>query len=254
MRSINKAIILAAGKGKRMGGLTSELPKPMLRVNNKPVLEHIVRNLAAAGVKSLLVITGYKAEVIEKYFDDGGPWNCSIRYTRQTTQDGTGKVVELGIDFAGDDPFLLVYGDILVEPRTYVELIKNFINKEKASGIVMVKLEEDVAMGAVMLFDEQFRLKDLIEKPTLEQLKKLQADRRFKRWYNAGLYAFTPSLFSYVKTLKKSVRGEYELTDAIRALAKETRSVYGVEIKGYWIDVRDPELLAQAQSVVRSPS
>ena len=251
MSGIQKAIILAAGKGTRMKELTAEMPKPMLAVNGVPVLERIIKNLSKAGVRDLLIITGYKAEAVERHFGDGSAFGCRIRTTRQVTQDGTGKVVELSRPFAGSDPFLLVYGDILVEPPTYARVIQEFQNRKDCAGILTVKLGEDVTKGGALIFDAEFRLKELVEKPSPKELQKLQADPGFKPWYNAGLYAFTAELFPHVARLKKSVRGEYELTDAIRTLARETQRVFGMKIEGYWIDVRDPELLARAQSLVR---
>jgi NDP-sugar pyrophosphorylase family protein len=249
---VKKAIILAAGKGTRMKDLTAELPKPMLPVAGKPVLEHIVRNLAAAGVNDILIITGYKAETVENHFKDGKAWNCSIRYVRQQTQDGTGRVVALGREFAGADPFFLVYGDILVEPGTYRDLIAFFEAKSKPSGVITVKLGEDVSKGGLLVFDNEFRLTDLVEKPTEGELERFRKHPRFRPWYNAGLYIFGPSLFPHIDGLRKSARGEYELTDAIRSLAQSTGNTYGFEIQGYWIDVRDPELLARAQTIVRA--
>src|SRR5581483_467266 len=111
-----KAIILAAGKGTRMRELTNELPKPMLKVHGKPILERILEGIAAAGVREVFIVTGYKAEVIEKYFGDGAKWNLRIAYGRQTVQDGTGKAPELAREFIGASPFFLSYGDILVKP------------------------------------------------------------------------------------------------------------------------------------------
>jgi len=251
MSGIQHAIILAAGKGTRMKELTADMPKPMLPVNGVPVLERIIINLRVAGVRKILIVTGYKAEVVERHFGDGNALGCSIQYTRQVTQDGTGRVVELGKSFVGTNPFLLVYGDILVEPATYVKLIQEFQNRERVTGIITVNLGEDVTKGGALVFDREFRLKELIEKPSPEELQQLKASPGFKPWYNAGLYAFTAELFPHIARLEKSVRGEYELTDAIRALAKETRGVFGMQIEGYWIDVRDPELLAKAQSLVR---
>ena len=249
-RKIEKAVILAAGKGTRMGELTAELPKPMLSVKGLPVLERIVRSLAAASVRNFLIVTGYKAEVVESHFGDGSDFGCSIEFVRQVTQDGTGKVVELAKVFAGADPFLLVYGDILVEPETYMELLNTFEKRDGAEGVVTVNLGEDVSKGGLLLFDEEFRLIDLAEKPGPERVKELQSKPNFKPWYNAGLYAFSPAIFPRLASHKKSVRGEYELTDAIRALAVETRAVFGMKIQGYWIDVRDPDLLAKAQEVI----
>jgi NDP-sugar pyrophosphorylase family protein len=247
---IRKAVILAAGKGTRMGTLTSDLPKPMLPVNGVPVLERIVRNLAASGISDILIVTGYKAEVVESHFGTGSNFGCSIQYVRQIAQDGTGRVVELGAPFVGADPFLLVYGDILVEAATYTQLMRELQARRGAAGILTVKLGEDVTKGGALLFDDDFRLQDLVEKPSAAELQKLKAAPGFKPWYNAGLYAFTPELFPHIARLEKSARGEYELTDAIRTLARESSGVFGMQIEGYWIDVRDPELLARAQSLV----
>jgi NDP-sugar pyrophosphorylase family protein len=111
-----KAVILAAGKGTRMRELTNELPKPMLRVQGKPILEHIVAGIVAAGVRDIFIVTGWRAEVVESHFGDGKKWNARIAFGRQVVQDGTGKAPELAKDFIGDSPFLLTYGDILVPP------------------------------------------------------------------------------------------------------------------------------------------
>src|SRR6266545_3702515 len=88
---IMKAVILAAGKGTRMGELTQELPKPMLKVRGKPILEHIILGLAGAGIRNVFIVTGYRAETIESYFEDGRKLGVLIAYGRQAVQDGTGK-------------------------------------------------------------------------------------------------------------------------------------------------------------------
>jgi len=106
-----KAVILAAGKGTRMRELTNELPKPMLRVQGKPILEHILGGLLAAGIHEVCIITGWRAEVVEGYFGDGAKWGAHISYARQLVQDGTGKAAEPARAFVGMDDFLLTYGD-----------------------------------------------------------------------------------------------------------------------------------------------
>jgi NDP-sugar pyrophosphorylase family protein len=121
-----KAIILAAGKGTRMRELTNEVPKPMLKVHGKPILEHILEGLAAAGVREIFIVTGFKAEVIENYFGDGAKLNLRIAYGRQLVQDGTGKAPELAKDFIGASPFFLSYGDILVDPSTYQNMVHRY--------------------------------------------------------------------------------------------------------------------------------
>src|SRR3954469_16201406 len=100
-----KAVILAAGKGTRMRELTNELPKPMLKVHGKPILEHIIEGIKSAGVHDIFIVTGFKAEVIENYFGKGEKWKLRIAYGRQVVQDGTGKAPELAKEFIGASPF-----------------------------------------------------------------------------------------------------------------------------------------------------
>src|SRR4029434_9287391 len=105
-----------------MKELTNEVPKPMLKVNGKPILEHIVEGILAAGIREVFIVTAFRAEVIENYFGDGSKWGARIAYGRQLVQDGTGKAPELAKEFIGDSPFLLTYGDILVPPETYKQM------------------------------------------------------------------------------------------------------------------------------------
>src|SRR6266498_2430669 len=121
-----KAVILAAGKGTRMKELTDELPKPMLQVHGKPILEHLLNGLLGAGIREVFIVTGYKAEALESHFGEGQKWGARIVYGRQLVQDGTGKAPELARDFVGSDNFLLTYGDILVKPETYPQMIGRF--------------------------------------------------------------------------------------------------------------------------------
>src|SRR5881396_778141 len=96
-----KAVILAAGKGTRMKELTNEVPKPMLRVQGRPILEHIIEGLIATGICEICIVTGWHAEAIESYFGDGTKWGVKICYARQVEQDGTGKAPELAKEFVG---------------------------------------------------------------------------------------------------------------------------------------------------------
>ncbi|HVY69423.1 MAG TPA: nucleotidyltransferase family protein [Verrucomicrobiae bacterium] len=245
-----KAVILAAGKGTRMKDLTNELPKPMLRVHGKPILEHIVLGLKDAGIREFCIITGWHAEVIEGYFGDGGKWGIKLQYARQVVQDGTGKAPELARDFVGKDDFLLTYGDILVKPETYQRMIARF-GEAAFSGLLTVTVGEDVKKGGINFFDESFCLKRLVEKPSDQQLDQLRAEGLLKSgqpvYYNAGVYIFRPIVFEFTARLQKSPRGEYELTDAISALVASGHRIAGLEILGRWVDVRDPEVLERLE-------
>ena len=230
-----------------MRELTNELPKPMLKVQGKPILEHILRGIAGAGIRDIFIVTGFRADVIESYFGDGSKWNARIVYGRQTVQDGTGKAPEAAREFTGVSPFLLTYGDILVKPETYQQMIHRY-NEGYFSGVITVTRGEDVTKGGLNFFDEQFCLKRLVEKPKPEQLEQLRKEGWLKPnepvWYNAGIYIFKPLLFEFTAKLQKSPRGEYELTDAINALLAANHKLAGLEIQGRWVDVRDPEVLA----------
>lgn len=242
-----KAVILAAGKGTRMKDLTNEIPKPMLKVQGKPILEHILTGLVGAGIREFCLITGWRAEVIEEYFGDGSRWGVKISYARQVVQDGTGKAPELAKSFVGTDNFLLTYGDILVKPDTYQRMIARF-GEAQFAGLLTVTVGEDVRKGGINFFDEQFCLRRLVEKPTDAQLDELRAGGWLREgqpvYYNAGIYVFRPVVFDFTARLEKSPRGEYELTDAISAMVAAGQRIAGLEILGRWVDVRDPEVLA----------
>jgi dTDP-glucose pyrophosphorylase len=248
-----KAVILAAGKGTRMGGLTSEMPKPMLPVHGKPILEHILEGLMEAGVRDFFIVTGFRAEVIESHFGDGKKWGAQISYGRQTVQDGTGKAPEVAKGFVGNDDFVLTYGDILVRPQTYQDMLRRYA-EESFSGLVTCTGSQDVTKGGILLFDDAFCLRRLIEKPSAAQLDQLRREGELPAgstaWYNAGIYIFKPVLFDFTACLQKSPRNEYELTDAISALLTAGHRLAGLEIQGRWVDVRDPEVLASLEKDV----
>ena len=242
-----KAVILAAGKGTRMRELTNALPKPMLQVQGKPILQHILEGLRSAGIREAFIVTGYRADVVEGYFGSGENLGMKIAYGRQLVQDGTGKAPELAQGFVASDPFLLTYGDILVVPATYAQMIKRF-HEGKFSGVITVTPSQDVTKGGLNFFNDQFCLTRLMEKPTATELEELQAAGLLKTvWYNAGIYIFRPVLFEFTAKLQKTSRGEYELTDAVNRMALAGHKIAGVEIAGRWVDVRDHEVLAELE-------
>ncbi len=234
MSPVTKAVILAAGRGTRMRELTDDLPKPMIAVRGRPILQHIVEGLREAGVREVLLVVGYREDVVRDFFGEGEKFGVRVRYERQVTQDGTGRVVELGRAFTGDEAFILSYGDILLDPRNYAVLAA-IGNDEEA--IVSVKHSEDVSQGGAVFVDAAFNLVDLREKP--------KPGEPTSPWYNAGVYAFRPGIYECTARLERSPRGEFELTDAIRALARGGRRVRAYELVGDWADVRDPEVLAE---------
>src|SRR6266403_4248156 len=151
MARIDKAVLLAAGRGTRMRELTVDLPKPMIEVRGKPVLQHIVEGLREAGVRDFLIIVGYRADAVQNFFGDGSRYNIEIQYTTQLVQDGTGRVVDLARNFAGDSPFVLNYGDILVDPGNYKGLLDRPHDSEAISSVTR---GEDVSKGGAAFFNQ----------------------------------------------------------------------------------------------------
>jgi dTDP-glucose pyrophosphorylase len=223
----------------------------MLAVQGRPILEHILEGLCGVGVREFCIVTGWKAEAIEQHFGDGARWGVSIRFVRQVVQDGTGKAPELAKNFVGAEPFLLTYGDILVKPETYRHMLERW-GEGPFAGLLTVTAGEDVTKGAINFFDEAFCLRKLVEKPSPAELEALRAAGWLRpgdpAWYNAGIYLFDPVVFEFTARLRKSPRGEYELTDAITAMVEAGRRIAGLKIAGRWVDVRDPEVLAALET------
>ena len=225
--------MLAAGRGTRMRELTADLPKPMIEVRGKPVLQHIFEGLRDAGIREFLIVVGYHGDTVRNFLGDGSRYDIAIQYATQTVQDGTGRVVDLARDFVGHSPFVLSYGDILVDPSNYKHVVDL---PEHVEAIITVTRGEDVSKGGAVFVNKQMELVDIREKSNV---------REETNWYNAGLYVFRPSIFEFTANLQPSRRGEYELTDAIRALAQSGKKVKALKLTGEWADVRDPEVLAR---------
>jgi dTDP-glucose pyrophosphorylase len=248
MSKINKAVVLAAGRGTRMRELTADLPKPMIEVRGKPVVQHIVEGLRDAGIRQFLIVVGYRGDTVRNFLGDGSRYDIAIQYTTQTVQDGTGRVVDLARDFVRDTPFVLSYGDILIDPTNYKRVVSL---PENAEAIITVTRGEDVSKGGAVYLDKQMELLDIREKvPPNEAAISSATSERAVPFYNAGIYAFRPSIFEFTGKLDLSPRGEYELTDAIRALAQSGQKVKAVELTGEWCDVRDPEILSRLNQKV----
>lgn len=233
--TLSKAIILAAGRGTRMKSLTEGCPKPMLRVDGRPLLAHVIERMEQAGVRDVLVITGYRAELVEEYFAENPPANARMSYRLQQTQNGTGSAALLGREFAGADPVLMTFGDILVAPGIYRDLGEGL---EGAEAVLALKEVDDPYQGAAVYVEGE-RVVRIVEKPA--------QGTSTTRWNNAGVFAFRPSIFDELKRVPLSPRREYELTDAIHQLLDGGRVLHWREIKGFWRDIGRPEDLPVAE-------
>jgi NDP-sugar pyrophosphorylase family protein len=234
-RRVTKAVILAAGKGTRMGELTKAIPKPMLEVKGKPVLQRIIEGLRdEAKITEIFIVTGWCGEVIREHFGDGASFGIKAAYGEQVVQDGTGKAPEFAKAWVGAEPFLFTYGDILLDDASgYAQLVGAF----RESGVIALKDGQDLTKGGAVVLDQDGFMIDLVEKGS--------GAPPANAFYNAGIYLMPAAIFDFTSKLEKSPRGEYEFTDALKAFVKSGAKLRGAILGGGWNDVRDPGVLGE---------
>ncbi len=245
MTAIRNAILLAAGRGKRLGDLTAHTPKPMLEIAGAPIIAHILEGLAQAGIEHATVVTGYLGEQIEEFcrrFQSKGD-HLAITTVRQPTLNGTGGAMIAAIPFIGADPrFVLGWGDVLMDHEFY----HRFMMQANASDydlLLSVNRVSDPCAGAAVYVDAEMRVERIVEKPP--------RGTSATNWNNAGLFASTRTLLDYVARLKPSPRGELELPAAIAAMIEDGRIVRAAELRGFWSDIGTPEDLERARKLFK---
>jgi dTDP-glucose pyrophosphorylase len=231
-------VILAAGRGTRMGALTEHVPKPLLLLKGRPIIEHILAGLCTAGVVEAIVITGYRGDQIEAHLGDGRRYGLRLTYRRQERPEGTANALRLSADVAAHAPFVLSWGDIVIDPSNYAALTAEFA-RHPCDALLMVNEIDDPWRGAAVYVDADLRVTQLIEKPPRGTSR--------TRWNNAGVFVFTPLIFTYAARLRPSSRGEYELPQAIAPMITDGRSVRACPLRGFWSDLGTPQDLAAAE-------
>ncbi len=217
-----RAVILAAGRGTRLEPVTSDLPKCMLPLAGKPVLEHMVEAIIEAGIKEISMVIGYRGEAIREYFKDGKFHSVSIKYVEQEKRLGTAHA--LGLKKFSTD-FLAMNGDMMISARD----IKGVIDGHRADATLGVKRLEDAQhYGVVKVKDS--RVVGIVEKPK----------KSAPGYINAGIYVFSPKIFDAIAKTKRSKRGEYEVTSSIQMMIDEGLNVRALELKDPWSDIGNP--------------
>lgn len=238
-RSIRQAVVLAAGRGTRMGEATSEVPKPMLEVRGRPLLEHVLERLAEAGLDRVLVVVGYHRESIERHFRG---WRLPLEFRVQEPVDGTGSAARLAREFVGGAPFLVTFGDILCAPAAYARCAGVLEEHPETVAVLGVREVEDPWRGAAV-YEEGGRVRRVIEKPA--------KGSSTTHWNSAGVFALRPVAFEYLERLRPSARNEYELTAIFDMMLGEGLEVRISPIGGDWRDVGS---LADLQAANAEPS
>jgi NDP-sugar pyrophosphorylase family protein len=217
-----KAMILAAGVGSRLDPLTRNLPKPLVPIVNKPVMEHIVELLARNGVKQIMVNLHYHGDQIKKYFGDGKKWGVHISYSPEDELWGDAGSVKRCESFF-DETFIVIGGDDLAD-MDLKRLIKQHKEK-KALCTIALSLVSDPGEYGIVLINERGKIIRFLEKPKGEVI--------FSNMANTGVYVFEPEIFELIP------RGEvYGFgNNVFPFLLEQKKRFYGYLTSSYWRDV-----------------
>ena len=253
---VRKAIIPAAGLGTRVLPATKAMPKEMLPIVDKPAIQYIVEEAVKSGIEDICIITSRGKGIMEDHFDRAPELEerllaagkqamydemvsiaslANITFIRQKETKGLGHAVYCARSFVGDEPFAVLYGDdvIIGEDPVCVQLIRAY--EEYGLGCVGIK-EVDMqdifkysSMKTEALHDNLYRVTDMIEKPKKES-------EVFSLFSILGRCVLPPKIFGILETLPKGAGGEYQLTDAMKILARE-EGMIGVDFVGTRYDM-----------------
>lgn len=226
-----KAIILAGGKGTRLAPYTTILPKPLMPVEDRPILDIVIRQLVRHGIDEIILSVGHLAELLEAYFQDGSRYGVRLTYARETEPLGTAGPLALmsGLDAT----FLVMNGDVLTT-LDYRHLIEYHRQHRGVLTIAMHTKQVKIDLG-VMHVNEHYELIDYIEKPTLD--------------YNVsmGIYVFEPAVLRYIEP---GVRLDFN--DLVIRLLTHRERVITYPCTAYWLDIGRPDDYQQATEVFMS--
>jgi dTDP-glucose pyrophosphorylase len=225
-----QAVIMAGGLGLRMRPLTEDLPKPMLPVGGRPLMEHIVEQLQQVGIRHVSVTTHHMAEKIVEHFGDGLAFGVELNYVNEDHPLGTGGA--LGLLPTPNQPLLVINGDILTQLDFRAML--TFHQEHHAEMTVTVRRYDVQVPFGVVECDGSFVVA-FREKPEMKVL------------VNAGIYLIEPSVFDLIPSGK-----HFNITDLIQWLLDANRKVVSFPIREYWLDIGQHVDYAQAQEDVRN--
>ena len=226
-----KAVILAGGEGTRLRPLTSNQPKPMLPMANRPMMEHIVALLAEHGFDDIVVTVAFLANQIRNHFGDGSDYGVRLRYATEETPLGTAGSVRNAADEL-EDTFLVIAGDVLTD-IDLTEVVKAH-QAANAFGTIALKRVDNPLEFGIVITREDGQIDRFLEKPTWGQV--------FSDTINTGIYVLEPDVFDYIPL------GEVVdfSGDVFPAMLKRGKPLYGYVADGYWEDVGTLEAYLRA--------
>lgn len=220
-----KVLILAGGEGVKFRPLTYELPKSLLPIHGKPLLEYTLESLANQGLTEVYISIGHLGEKIKEYFGDGRRYGLRITYLEQKNhKQGTARPLLSARDQFQSGPFLVIYGDVITE-LNFADLI-DFHNQQRTAATMALSSVEKPSMWGVATLQGN-KIIDFIEKPKQKTNSHL---------INAGVYVLDPEVFKYISP--ESVRLEKDL---FPRLAQEGK-LNAYPFESQWFDVSSPQI------------
>ena len=221
-----KAVVLAGGKGTRLAPYTTILPKPLMPIDDMPILEVLLRQMKRAGITHVVLTVGHLASLLRAYFGDGAQWGMDITYSHEQEPLGTAGPIAL-VQGLEKRTFLVTNGDVL----TTLDLKKLIEFHKKKGGIATIAAHQrqvKIDLGVIHL-DGDGKVSGYIEKPTTDYTVSM------------GLYVFESRVLDYIPA------GQYlDFPDLILKLLAHGETVNGYTFDGYWMDLGRPDDYAQA--------
>jgi bifunctional UDP-N-acetylglucosamine pyrophosphorylase/glucosamine-1-phosphate N-acetyltransferase len=215
----------------------------MIPIGGKPLLEHLINSIVTSGIDDILIVVGYKKEIIQSYFNDGKNFNAHISYVIQPKALGTGHAVKIVKEYVGSKDFLVVNGDLLVTQNAVKSVLESYRKRPRNIIMGITKVDHVEHYGVALL--EEDRVIGLIEKPNKR--------KALSNLVNAGIYIFNDTIYEALEKVKKSKREELELTDAIRSLIKNGQEIRVAMIDSKdWLDIGYPWDVLEANKRVLS--
>jgi len=234
MKMIKKAVILAAGLGKRFEPITRVIPKPMLPIGNKPTLDFIIQELKDSGIEQILIVVGHRKEIIEEYYQG----RSEIQFVVQNSLNGTAPAILLAEEFVNQEAFALCLSDEIVE--SIVPCTKQIMEVFMEYNASMVMAIEETTEAKIHSYNSVImgeargkvaQLISILEKPQGESLS---------LFTSIGRYIIAPKIFNLIKSLKIEEAKELYLTEAFNLLLKDNDS-YGLCFEGKRWDIGTKE-------------
>ncbi len=227
-----KAVIMAGGEGTRLRPITGETPKPMVKICDRPVLEHIIELLKRNGINDICITLRYLPEKIKSYFGDGSAFNVNITYSEELRPLGTAGGVKKCADFIGGGDFLVISGDCLCSFD-----LENLILRHKGAGaaatIALTSFPTPTEYGLVVTGADG-RIEKFIEKPSY--------DKVVTDLVNTGVYVLSADALELIPDGKSYDFGR----DFFPAALESGLPLYGFQCGGYWCDIGNAPAYLQA--------